>query len=538
MKKPSLIDRVRYRIATGHKLTPRSWQFFREAVNITRNRAWQPIRASDADRTDVPWERIVCLSHSRRLAANYGFVKGILRDLELFSLGPHGLRCKSLSKNTAWAKEADDWFKQWAKICDITSRFNLTDFQRMSVSSMARDGDHGIYKIRTENNYPKISFIEGHQIGNGLGLQPPEADAPNLIDGVFVNKLGMPYKYRLVFGETSEGNIQEVSARDFLHVFEPDRSTGHRGMPWFSNVLNTMRDNEDLFLYLKLQAKFDAHLIGWTETEGGAWPENAWDAQANAQDGADYNTAAFPNVSYDVLLGADLYHAKMGEKLNINRSERPSDQVMKLIDKLEGDCLESVGLTASWKSLFKEGGATLRAALIRNQYRFQEIQKIEENGFLKPVRNWAIACAATPKSRGGLGEIGPVPDDWWHHEWKGPPLLTADVAKVNKENREDILCGIRTPQQDAAEEGRDYYEGQNEIYDATEYRCNQAEQLSNKHKWLAPSDAMHLLQKRDINRQTTTEAETIPADKVKGQTDEPAEEPGKNRLKNGSGNRS
>jgi capsid protein len=501
-----------------------------EAVNITRNRSWQPIRSSDADKTNIPWERIACMSHSRRLVENYGFPRGILRDLQLFSLGPYGLRCKSLSDNAGWNTEADDWFAQWSKICDITGRFSLVDFQRMSLTAMPRDGDHGICKIKTENNFPKICFIEGHQIGNGLGLQPPQADKDNLVDGVFLNKLGMPYKYRLVFGETSDGEVREVLANDFIHVYEPDRSTGHRGMTWFAPVLNHLRDVEDLQLYLKMQAKHDAALLGWTETVGGAWPQNEWDEQVNAQNPPDDNsTNASPNVSMDVLLSGKMFHGKIGEKINVNRSDRPSDQVVRFIEELESDTLLAVGLTANWRNLFKEGGATLRAALIRNQYRFQEVQRLEEDKMLRPIRNWAIACAATPKSKGGLGEIGPVPAKWWHQEWKGPALLTADVTKVNKENREDILTGIRSPQMDADQDGNDYDDLQNDILQATIKRCDQATELSKKYPWLTETDAMHLLQKRDINRQTSTEP--LPEPKENG-----APEPGKNRVKKNNGN--
>ena len=142
------------------------------------------------------------------------------------------------------------------------------------------------------------------------------------------------------------------------------------------------------------------------------------------------------------------------------------------------------------------------------------------------IRNWVVACAASNK------DIPPVPQDWWKHEWKGPPLLTADVAKVNKENREDIMAGLRTEEMDADESGLDWQEIQNQVETEARDRCTRAAKMAVDFPWLEPLDAMHLLQKRDINRQTSTEALPTPED----DTASGKPEPGANRVagKNGS----
>ena len=171
-------------------------------------------------------------------------------------------------------------------------------------------------------------------------------------------------------------------------------------------------------------------------------------------------------------------------------------------------------LPTNWKNLHKEGGATLRAALIRAQYRFLVMQNLVAERFCTRVRNWVVAKAAK------RGDIPPIPSDWWQHIWRGPAHLTADVAKVNKENREDIKMGVRTLEQDAAEAGDNWVEIRDQVQAEADDLLTRAKALSEKHDIPLPM-AIELLSQRSPNPVSLTGSNTQP------EPDEPAPEPAK-----------
>ena len=497
---PAILDKLRARAAKAI-LTPAAYGYFYEGANITRNRSYQIIRAQDADKTAVPFVRTSLLSHARRIVANVGFAKGLIRECQMFSLGAGGLNCKSLSADNDWAKQADDYFAQWCKVCDVTGRFTFRDLQYLSLAAVLVDGDHGIILTETAKGFPKIQFIEGHQFGN----DGASAD-DTLIDGVRVNDLGAPLAYR-IFNPANIKDAREIDTAAFVHVFEPDRYTGHRGISAFGPVINTLRDLEDWLSYAKTREKHDAALIGWRVAINGSVAQTAWDQSLNST-----NDSLAPTL--EQMLAGTLPTVRPGEGYEFHNNTRPSRESMEFISYLESDVLECLGLPTNWKNLHKEGGATLRAALIRAQYRFLVMQNLVAERFCTRVRNWVVAKAAK------RGDIPPIPSDWWQHIWRGPAHLTADVAKVNKENREDIKMGVRTLEQDAAEAGDNWVEIRDQVQAEADDLLTRAKALSDKHDIPLPM-AIELLSQRSPNPVSLTGSNTQP------EPDEPAPEPAK-----------
>lgn len=477
----ALTDRVR--LAIGRRvLTPQAFNQFREAAIHSRNRSYYSVAAQDAYMTDTAWTRISMLSHARRLRANVGFVAGIVRDLQLYTLGPNGLCPKSLSTNETWADAADDYFEQWSNICDVTQRFNFRQIQRLSVALLVVDGDFGLILTETKTGFPRIQLIEAHQIASSsAGMNGSSVVDDTWIDGVQVNPLGQPLRYRVV----TKDDYKDVDAAAFVHVFEPERATAQRGISHFSPVINHLRDVEDILSYVKLGVKKDNSIPMWRTTLTGTAQLNQWDAVLNASNAA-------TDITLEQMLAGEVPTLKPGESLNTYNSGKPSNETMSLIDYLETDTLAAVGLPANWKNLQKEGGATLRAALIRAQYRFLELQALLKDKEFSRIRNWVVAKASK------RGDLPPLPADWWKHLWRGPAHLTADIAKINKENREDIKFGVRTFQQDAAEAGDDWVEIREENQAAADDLLTRARALVDKHG-VPMQTAIELLQQRSPN---------------------------------------
>ena len=410
-----------------------------EGGRQSQNRVHIYYTAGDAKQDNDPYTRHRQLELARYICANLGSVRASVDDLVRYSLGPKGLCPQSLSKNEAWGNEAEEYFEQWSKIADAGGRFTFGDLQRIGLRSAIRDGDCGFILTKTPNGFAKLQAVEAHQFG---GSKDGKFE-----DGVKLS-FGVPVAYLVGKGE----NAVEVDAANFIHLFEPDRSTGVRGVTWLHSGINNALDVFDLLGYEKAFLH-NASALTLIETN----EDGAADIGASYLAGARTNAAITANasaVSNDLQLekrsAGEIRYIKPTGKIEAFQFQRPSSNFRDFLDYIESDVLLGLGLPANWKNLHKEGGATLRAALVKAQRRFDEVQELVASRICNRVWFWVIASAANRK------EIPPLPADAWRVRWHGPSKATVDNGRDSKANIEDIKLGTRTISEDYAERGLDW----------------------------------------------------------------------------------
>lgn len=423
-----------------------------EAANFSTTRSYLPVMPNDAKFAAPAYSRLTMLSHARYLYANLGWARGLINDLRRYSVGPKGLIPQSDSENDAWGDEAVDCFTDWCKMADASGRFSFGDLQRMAVSIGGVDGDCALIPIAPENPkaLPQVHFVEGHQIAD-------DGSAKGCYDGVLVDAYDRVLGYRVLVNQ-ADGSRSAITVdpANFFHFFDPERFTGTRGVTWLAHAINNGRDIFDLLSYEKqfLHNACSTTLLDTTES-GSA--DDAETHLKNGSDGEDKDATdpAKNGTQLDIqvqhLEGGLIRHLKAnsGENLEAFQFERPTAAFRDFLDHLEGDGYIGAGLPFNWKNLHKEGGPTLRAAMVRAQRRFDEVEALVAGRLCDPTWSLVISAAARLKL------IGPKPKDWNRVTWQGPAKATIDAGRESKANIEDIKMSLRTYQEDYAERGKD-----------------------------------------------------------------------------------
>ena len=448
--KPSLLDRAIAYInpAAGMKrmqIKNFAGQLY-EAANYSPNRSWIPIQPFDAKRTATSYTRLTMLSYARYLYANLGWPRGAINDLRRYSVGPRGLVPQSNSADKDWGKKAEDYFNEWCKIADDTGRFTFGDLQRMAVLCCAVDGDCGLVLTKTSSGFPKLRFIEGHQIKD-------DGTMINSVDGVIVDDYNAPNGYRILIPQQDGRLVSEtVDPSNFIHFFDPERYTGTRGVSWLAHAINNGRDIFDLISYEKqfLHNACSVTLLERNDTGSAdaafTWINNPPTEVQN--DGTNPGT----DLKMEEMAGGtkQYFRANSGNGLEAFQFDRPTAAFREFMDYLEGDGYVGLGFPCNWKNLHKEGGATLRAALVKAQRRFDEVEVLVENRICDRTWNWVTAVGAK------RGDLPSRPVDAHKVRWHGPSKATVDVGREATANRDDIKMGLRTYAEDFAERGLDW----------------------------------------------------------------------------------
>ncbi|MGH6628726.1 MAG: phage portal protein, partial [Burkholderiales bacterium] len=200
-----------------------------EGANISVARQLRWGSPQDAGKELPQHDRITMVDRARYVTVNLGVARGALHDLRRYSLGPQGLVPESKSADEAWAKQAEDYFREWCKIADATGRFTFGELQRMAVYLAAVDGDCGFILTRTDSGFPKLQLIEGHRIAD-------DGKRKDAVDGVLFDADGnAPIGYRVMTKNNANADAKvaaTVEAANFIHFYDPDRYTAARGVTW------------------------------------------------------------------------------------------------------------------------------------------------------------------------------------------------------------------------------------------------------------------------------------------------------------------
>ena len=440
--------------AGARRLTFRNYcQRMAEGANQSKSRQYRFGAPANANKEIPQHDRLTMVDRARYLGWNSGFIRGAMRDLKRYSVGPRGLYPESQSENEPWKKEIEDLYPQWCRTADATGRFHFGDLQRMAVECTGYDGDCGLVYIRDAKSLPKLQFIEGHLITDD-GTMKESVDGV-LLDAETFTPTG--YRIRVKDDENGKRKSETVDAANFIHIFDPERYTGTRGFPWLAAAINNGLDIFDIVGYEKhfLHNASSKSLIETNDTgtaDSAAEYLRARASTVNA--GTDDQSVQEEKLES----GTIVYHRAGAEHdLKAFQFDRPTAAFREFIDWLEGDIYLSLGLPVNWKNMHKEGGATLRAALMKSQRRFEEIKVIIENRLCFRVWNWLTFEAAR------LGKTRQRPPDWWKVVWYGPPKGTVDAGRDSKANIDDIKMGLRTYAEDYAERGESWSAGLRQV---------------------------------------------------------------------------
>lgn len=413
----------------------RGYRAFLDAISGDCEPSRSTISHADLDTWEMikAWDRTRALSQSRFVFANIGWVRGAVLALKRYSVGS-GITPQWQTGNESWNKRAEEFWHEWVKIADATGRHTFNELLGMACVGIDVDGDAGFILGKTDTGFPKVRLIEGHRIGSSTDL------GGNWRDGVLLDSLGRPIKYRVNNGASQfDSDFIDLSAADFIHLFEPTSASQYRGIPTITHGINDARDLRDILTLEKKGTKSslavslvdyrmdgdDSGLLGDADTESGDIPREKLD-------------------------GGLVLSRRVGESVQSLQSARPTQG----IGEFEKLLVRSVALGMGLPPEFVYDPTLSRAAASRMiaaqaQRRFAERQNLIVEKVLNRLAFWVVSVAVK------RGDIPPSPEAYRIH-WQMPPALTVDAGREAQSNREDIKVGLRTLAEDFGERGIDW----------------------------------------------------------------------------------
>lgn len=433
--------------------------YWRQAAVSGTNRRMSGQSLDHADSSRNHADRITCMREARHLEENNAIIAGTLRKFEVFVVGRTTYIPRT--KSEAINKQIKEYVDRWMEHADLTGRHSFRTLAGLAVKSEIRDCDIGFIVSEPPQDAVlnglkvcplRLQAIEADRIGavwtSELGGHKPFKklkDTEQEFSGVVVDKYGRPVRYRLFNRKKGSDSMvpwKEVDAEDFIHVFDPVRFDGYRGFSAFASAINDIKDIHEILACVKQTVKLESGITGFVE--GG---------DASVED-LDLDGAALTKTDAGAVVTkidpGTIRNLPAGHKFNGLNPAHPAPTFNGFIETLVRLVAQSFklpyGIVYSWASQ----GTAVRMESAMADREFQQKQLMLEEKFLNPIIRRVIAHGM---------QIGHLPSDipdFDAGEWRFPAKATADVGRESKADIEEVMIGLRSRHQIAADRGEDY----------------------------------------------------------------------------------
>lgn len=376
----------------------------------------------------------------RALDKNNAFVNAFTNAHLTYSVGD-GFRYQPLTSNPEWNKAAKAEIELFNIKPTVDGRYNWLQVLRMTTKALLIDGDIFFLKTRHSDGRPAIQPIEAHRIANPEGNT--NQDGWNC--GIKFDKVGRPIAY-CIKGDDGKDDIKNANA--IIHVYDPDRFTGVRGISKINVSANSIRDRSEILAAEKLAVKefsrrtfvlksdsgeFDSQDAGIL---GNSVPRGSNGSQTTADDVA----TAFGGLAMAV---------KPNESLEAFEHNRPSMNVLGFADVLDRETAVATGLGSDFLlNPTKIGGAVVRMELAKSERQFGVMQRILIDGLEKPVKQFVLADRIT-------AGVLPAQEGWEKMTFNTPRRLSVDVGRDTLATIRELEAGTKNLQDIIEELGED-----------------------------------------------------------------------------------
>ena len=398
------------------------------------------------DRTTMMWEAL-------DLVENFPLAKSAVTTYSKFLTPTEYAPATGDRKYDALVAE---YFHDWCKKADVTGRNSFRKLVQIATSMRPTYGDCG-FAFRRKDGDLKLQLISGDRIGNPNELM---GEFPRYFSGVVVDDYGAPVAYR-IFQVDQAGlylDPEDIPADSFLHYYDPFRADQYRGVTDFHAVLRTSRMLKEILDAEMAGVRFSSQQAALVFTERGQpqsrnlfTPENA-PTMANGQQ---------PQQEESQI--GTIKYLFSGDKVETMPS-RPSSAFTGFVEELKNDIALGLGGypagvlwgTANYK------GPSVRAEFAQADRANHYHQGILDDKVLSPVARAVILDAISNEVLPMPPLLsGETPDRAIVRATKGsfrfPPRLTIDVGRETQSRLAELSMGATSPQEIAAEDGKDAY---------------------------------------------------------------------------------
>ncbi len=475
--------------ATTDQVLSDSWFAFGNTfmgANSTGTRTDTTSMPIDSRRELTFRTRIELVKKSRWLRNNLGLYRRIITGSSRYAVGG-GIVHIPDTLDTDWNKLADEYFDNWASnpvVCDVAGKLPFWRLQRYAVDSMLCDGEAFVLKVGSGKNadgtpvLPQTQWIESTRIGNLFrDYSMYGIDSEGFREGIRVNPFGKVVAYRYL--QDSYPGYFDLAGQPVIlpadavrHIYNYERATALRGLPWAYHGMNSALDIMDITSLEKVAVKQHSALAGAIKkTSPDAATGFTGDLQKETITQADgtQKVIAFDNYAG----GAGILQLGMDEELKLFSSDRPNVTWGGFIDFLVRDFAWGFGVSPEliWNML-KTGGPDLRFLMEDGNKFFEDIQDLIVTMLCRPIYTWVISRAIL------RGELPECKDPrWFTCHWQGPAKVTVDEGRLGQLEIARLQSGCLTWEEFWGSRGKSgkkmVHARIDEIKDAMDYAAKQ-----------------------------------------------------------------
>ena len=392
---------------------------------------------SGGEDTSGTRERYALIRSARDLADNFPPVRSILLKFATYVSGRISYQARTGNAETDSAIE--HFWQRWSENCDFLGRHNFTTLLQLAVMSVIRDGDCGFAIVRDGDDL-KLQSVEADRIGSPYD----RTDTDNYIGGINIDEYGKPISY-LIFTRTINNqyiNPVEISAKEFVHIFDSSRLDEYRGRSAFASALNATRDLQEAIKAEVQAIKYASYQSGVITTESGA------------ADPSDYFTKGPENdqgqaARLQSLDPGSVNYLGLGEKMEMFKSDRPTGAFAEFIRLIQAHICMAVGLPYGFAFDADKTGPMARLESAMAERTFLRWRGLLESQILNRVKNIVLLDAA---SRGLIPNEG----DILAGRWSWPAKVSIDYGREASADIALWKAGLKTAGQIYSDIGEDY----------------------------------------------------------------------------------
>ena len=394
---------------------------------------------SGGEDTSGTRERFALIRAARDLADNFPPVRSILLKFATYVSGRIAYQARTGDHNID--TEIERYWQKWANNCDFLGRHNFTTLLQLAVTAILRDGDCGFIIVRDGEDL-KLQSVEADRIGSPYD----RTDTDKYIGGINVDDYGRPISYTIFTRTINNQYVSpiDISAKEFIHLFDAARLDEYRGRSAFATALNATRDLQEAIKAEVQAIKYASYQSGIITSESGAADPNDYFSRGNSND---QGQAA----RLQSLDPGSVNYLSAGEKMEMFKSDRPTGAFGEFIRLIQAHICMAVGLPYGFAFDADKSGPMARMESAMAERTFLRWRGLLEGQFLNRIKNVILLDAAAR---------GLIPDSEYllDGRWCWPAKVSIDYGREASADISLWKAGLKTAGQIYSDMGEDYEE--------------------------------------------------------------------------------
>ena len=353
-------------------------------------------------------------------------------------------RFQSHSENGDFVKKVEADMEAIDALIDIRGpQYSFRRNVKIESKALDVDGDFFILLTQTKTGFPRLQYLEAHRIGclpssNETHVESGTYKGLKIANGVIYNEFAAEVAFRVI---TEDGeSFRDISARDMIHVTDPDWFSQGRGIPAIASGMLDWYDLAEVRDYEKIGQKVNAALTLKESNESGK--ADMGSMLINGQGGA--TQAPFQS---ELIAGGTIRYLKNSASLEAHESSRPSDGFLKFSDKIEAGAFLGMEWRREMLDSSAVGGAGVRA--------FQRDINDSINDRVEILARYKKRAALYIIAKRAKQGIYNLPDDWYHCSFTKPREFTVDDGNSRSADRDDLRAGLASEVEILTKRGHD-----------------------------------------------------------------------------------